>query len=448
MRKLSFKKGLLPRDGLGFSGGRSYSQERILELFTPKEVVVPMLQHIGTPAVPCVAPGSSVEIGSLIGRPTSHISAPVHAGISGIVTAIETIRLPNGAECAAVRIQNDLKRRTVPSLQRRANPEKLSVRDLKKLLLYSGIVGMGGDGYPAAAKCRRAEAAGVHTLFVNGLQCEPYLTSDVHILREHPERVVHGAMAFCSICKAQKVVICIEDKWKQEIDIIETLIERLRPEYQDRELSMTVFKSRFPQGYDKLLIKAVYGIELTENELIEERGGAVVFNASTCAAFWEMAERNQPSCSRIITIAGDLGSDHNVLVPIGTTVSELLEHTPGRGTCKRIVVGGALTGAAISDLNTPVIKTTQGLTLIKMENPRHTSCIHCGSCVEACPVGLLPYMLNRLIELSDTESLIRENIDKCISCGACSYVCPAGAELSARIVRAAHKIRTGRSGTL
>lgn len=445
MKKLSFKKGLLPIDGLDFSRGRALSQERVLEQFTPKEVVIPMHQSIGTPAVPIVHVGSLVSIGQIIGRPTSPVSAPVHASISGTVTAIESIRLPSGIECAAVRIHNDLKRRMDETVQKRSSPENLSPKDLHRLLLFSGIVGMGGEGYPTAAKCLRAQKAGADTLYVNGLQSEPYLTCDIHLMREHAGRVIQGAIALGSVCRVQKIVFCLQDKWKHEIAAMEVAIERFRPAYPDREISLLVFKTRFPQGYDKLLIKAIYQVELTQQQNPEETVGAVIFNVSTCAAFWEKVEKNLPCTSRIVTISGDTTAQRNVLVPIGTSVSELLDRIPGTGTCSRIVIGGALMGVTITNLNTPIIKTTQGITLIRQENPPKVPCIHCGACVEACPVGLLPYLCERLIEISDKDALLHENIETCISCGACSYACPAGIELSAHISRTAHKNRDKRS---
>jgi electron transport complex protein RnfC len=446
MRKFSFIKGILPNDGLDFSGGRDLSQERVLEQFTPKEVLIPLYQSMGTPAVPIVRVGSVVSIGQMIAKPTSPLSAPVHASISGTVTAVETIKLPSGIACDAIRITNDLKRRLDDSVQKRLSPENLLPKDLRRLLLFSGIVGMGGEGYPAAAKCRKAERAGVDTLYVNGLQSEPHLTCDIHLMREHAERVILGAVALGSVCRVQKVVFCIQDKWKQEIDIMSAALYRIRPSYPDRELSLCIFKSRFPQGYDKLMIKALYKTELTMEQSIEDTVHAVVFNVSTCAAFWEKVEKNLPCTSRVVTISVDTTALRNVLVPIGTLVSELLDRIPGTGACIRIVMGGALTGVAVTNLNTPVLKTTQGITLIRQERPQNLPCVQCGYCVEACPVGILPYLCERLIVTEDFETLKHEGIDACISCGACSYACPSGIELSAHIARAAHDKRTMEGG--
>ncbi len=442
MRKFSFIKGVLPNDGLDFSVKRDLSQERVLEQFTPREVLIPLHQSIGTPAAPIVRVGSLVSIGQMIGKPTSQLSAPVHASISGTVAAIEAIKLPNGVVCDAVRITNDLKRRQDDSVQKRSSPENLTPKDLRKLLLFSGIVGMGGEGYPSAAKCSMAQKAGVDTLYVNGLQSEPHLTCDIHLMREHADRVILGAVALASVCRVQKIVFCLQDKSKHEIDVMTAALDRIRPSYPDRELSVIVFKSRFPQGYDKLIIKALYQKELTMEQSIEESVHAVVFNVSTCAAFWEKVEKNLPCTSRVVTVSLDNTALRNILVPIGTLVSELLDRIPGTGSCIRIVMGGALTGVTVANLNTPVLKTTQGITLIRQEKPRTLPCVQCGYCVEACPVGILPYLCEKLIAIEDFETLKYEGIDACISCGACSFVCPCGIELSAHIARAVHRKRT------
>jgi len=441
MKKLSFKQGMLPLDGLDFSKDRVLSGERILEIFTPKIVVLPLLQHLGTPASILVEKGEEVCAGQMIGKPTSPMSVPIHASISGTVYDISSIRLPSGIRCDAVFIRNDLKKRFDPSISRRVDPTSLTPRDLRRLLVMSGIVGMGGEGVPTAVKCTRAAFAGVNILYVNCLQSEPYLVCDIHLIREQTDRLVHGAAALGGVCRVKKIVFCIEDKWVQEIDILRTSLARIRKEYPDRVLDMLVFKSRFPQGYDRLLMQAIYHVEIPMKYSIEEAVGAVVFNAATCTAFWDVAEKNMPCISRIITISGDTMTEKNVLVPIGSLVSDVIERIPGTASCQRIVLGGSLTGVALSNLDTPIIKTTQGITLVRKSHNYSYPCIHCGACVTACPVGLLPYLANRLIDLADTKSLANENIEQCISCGACSYVCPSGIELSAHIARAAHRTR-------
>ena len=197
-------------------------------------------------------------------------------------------------------------------------------------------------------------------------------------------------------------------------------------------------------GCQQLLIKALYGVEVPLGKQPEEVVKAVLFNASTCFAFSEMIEKNQPLTSRIVTISGDTMTGHNVLVPIGPSVAEILERVPGAHSAQRVAWGGAMTGVAIEKLDVPIIKTTAAITIIRKFEPPRTNCIHCGECIGACPVGLSPILLNRLIELGQTESLLAESVEQCIACGACSYVCPAGIELSTNIAKAAHRAR--RSG--
>jgi len=449
MRKLSFRKGLLPIDGLRFAEGRSLAQERVLENFSPKEILVPMLQHVGIPSIPVVTVGTRVDIGQLIGRSASRFGVPIHSGISGVVTEIERISLPNRTTCDAIRIQNDLKRRLHPSVNRREKPERLSVEELRKILLHSGISGMGGEGVSASAKCAQALAAEADTLYVNGLQSEPHLTSDLYLMHERALQVVCGAAAMAVACQISRVVFCIQETWRKEISAVTAVLQDAERLYPSISFSVRVFRARFPQGYDKLIIQAVYGVELRSQESIPRAVKAVIFNVSTCYAFWDMVQRNMPCANRVMTIADEGTSLRNVLVPIGTLISELLERMPGVNSSSRIVIGGALTGVAVTNLDSPVMKTTQGITLIKTNPREKTPCIHCGACVAACPVGLAPYILVRLIDLNEQMVAETKTLSACISCGACSYVCPSGIDLSARIVKAAHRheIRTARKET-
>ena len=441
MKKLTFKTGFMPNDGLDFVHQRKFMREALLEVCSPREVTIPMKQHRGTPCEPVVSVGDEVAMGDLIGAPRDMNGVPVHASISGTVTKIDSIRLPNKVSCKAVTIKNDLRRRVSSKITPRKDYSSLPLSELKKLLWASGICGMGGEGIPTYTKCLRAEKLGVDTLLVNCTQSEPFLSCDLHHIRVNPGKVLQGAMALSGICRVKRVIFCIEDTWTDEIEALKQAIENARSRYMDRHIKVKLFKSRFPQGCQQLLIKALYGVELPLGKDPEEEVSAVVFNCSTCFAFSEMIEKNQPLTSRIVTISGDTITGHNVVVPIGTSVEEILERVPGAHTAQRIAWGGAMTGVAISRLDVPIIKTTTAITIIRKFEPPRTNCIHCGECVGACPVGLSPYLLNRLIELGQTESLKAESVEQCIACGACSYVCPAGIELSTNIAKAAYRTR-------
>ncbi|MBO4495636.1 MAG: RnfABCDGE type electron transport complex subunit C [Clostridiales bacterium] len=441
MKKVTFKKGNLQSDGLDFGRQRKFMREALLEVCSPREVILPMVQHRGTPCDPVVSVGDSVAIGDLVGVPADMKGVPVHASVSGEVTKIDSIRLPNRVSCKAVWIKNDLNRRFSTKIHPRTNVDQLSLAELSKLLWTSGICGMGGEGISTYSKCVKAEKAGVETLLVNATQSEPFLACDLHHLRVNAPRVLQGAMALGGICRVKKVVFCIEDLWVDEIDALNKAITDLRHRYLDKKIEVRLFKTRFPQGCQQLIIKALYGVELPIGKDPEEEVKAVLFNASTCQAFCDMIEKNQPLISRVVTISGDTITGHNVLVPIGTSVSELLERVPGAHTAQRIAWGGAMTGVAIKDLNVPIIKTTAAITIIRKFEPMRMNCIHCGACVGACPVGLSPYLLNRLIEIGQEEAAVSESVEQCIACGACAYVCPAGIELSTNIAKAAHRAR-------
>lgn len=441
MKKLSFKKGWFPTDGLAFAGDTDFPREPVLEIFTPVEIVLPMQQHIGTPAEPTVSVGEYVSVGQMVGKPTSLMSAPVHSGVSGVVTDISSKKYPGRPRSIAITIHNDLKRKQHRSLKERVEPERLTPDELQKLLAYSGVVGMGGKGIPSSAKIFRAKKAGVDTVLVNACQSEPYLTCDIHLLREQTNRVFRGACAIAGACRAKRIVFCLQDKWEVELEVLRDSFDTHNSQHPDREFEIRIFRSRFPQGYEKLLIKAIYDVEMPADKGSEETVKAVVFNTSTCAAFWDMVSKNQPLISRMISISGDTINGHNALVPIGTSVKELLARVPGAKTAHHVVLGGAITGVGLENMDIPIIKTTTGITLIRKFDPTINSCLHCGACVEACPVGLLPYLCHLYVEKNETDMLRLERVDACISCGACSYVCPAGIELSANIARAGSLVR-------
>jgi len=441
MKKYSFIKGFLPFDGLDFIGTHtSLSEERALELFLPKEVLIPLLQHRGNPAELLVKEGDYVRIGQPIGKVKDAPSAPVHASISGTVTSIEQLRLPDGRVSSAVRIESDGKRQYISSVKKNENFLDFTPKILWQLLFQSGIVGMGGEGYSAFYKCQIAEEFGVDTLLINGIQCEPYLTCDSYQLRERSSKVIQGAAALAGVLQIKKIRFCIQDKWMREIEAMYTALQGVETEFLDKEMEILLFRSRYPQGYEKLLCQAVYEKPFDLNKTVEEQYKAVVFNVSTCCAFAEMLEKNLPCVSRIITLSGDQMDKKNIQVPIGTRVSELLAAVP-EAKDANIVLGGAITGVPISDLDMPVMKTTTGITVLQNEIPKPMHCIRCGSCESACPMNLIPHLCERLILGNKEKKLEKLPIEQCISCGACSYVCPSKHSLSYHIARYAHQAR-------
>ncbi len=440
-KKYSFIKSILPENALNFSRRTRYVCESMIERIYPQKIILPMKQHYGVDAIPTVEPGDEVQIGQCVGAPApGTFSVPVHSGISGKVTEIKTITLPNGVTTKAIVIESDRKRTYHPSLRPRQDLN-VDASTAMGIIKSAGIVGMGGEGIPTIAKINRAKKLKVKELLVNCLQSEPYATCDLHRICDTPDYIVMGAVVVAGILGINKIRFLISSDRKLELGYLQNSIDGIKGDHPDLTFEVLHFKERFPQGHFRLIARALYSVELNENDTLEESVGAVLFNCSTLNAVWEAVADNMPFCSRIVSVSGDTTDGHNVLVPIGTPIRDVLSKmSPVFSSC-RIVWGNALTGLSCTDLDTPIIKTTSAITVIKMLESPKTPCIHCGMCYDACPMDITPSICYKLIDSGlDTKAML-ENAYKCIACGACSYVCPAGLDLTGTIASFAAKIK-------
>ncbi len=429
-RRFSFIRSIIPENALNFSRRTRFVRESMIERIYPPRIILPMKQHYGQEAVPIVEVGDTVMIGQCVGAPVpGTFSAPVHSGISGTVTEIKTITLPNGVVTKAVVIESDRKRTNHPSIHPRTNIN-IDAKTVMGIVKNAGIVGMGGEGIPTIYKINRARKYKVNEVLVNCLQSEPYATCDLYRLCETPEYVVMGAVAMAGVIGATKIRFLISESRKMECDFLKNAIETIKAEHPQFQYEVVLFKDRFPQGHFRLVARALYSIELKQNDTLENKCNAVLFNCSTCNSVWEAINDGMPSVNRVVTIAGDTTSSHNVLVPFGTPIKDVLSKmSPVFSSC-RVVWGNALTGLSCTDMDTPMIKTTSAITMIKMIESPKTPCIHCGMCYDACPVDITPNICYNLIENGFDNKAELENAMKCIACGACSYVCPAGINLT------------------
>lgn len=439
----SFHKSFSLDNALDFSKRSSFMQEIILEKVYPTRIILPMKQHYGEPCVPTVEVGEHVLIGQCVGMPApGAFSSPVHSGISGTVTEIKDVRLPNGTACKAVCIESDRKRTFHPSVYPRVDVG-VSGSAVMGIVRDAGIVGMGGEGIPSIAKMIRAKKTGVKELLVNCLQSEPYASSDFYRITESAEYIVMGAVALAGAMNIKKITFLISNKHKNEIAVIQNAMQLTAHRYSGYSFNVKLFEERYPQGYYRLIARALYGKEISENESLEETCGAVLFNSSTVYACWEAIADNIPLVSRVVTVTTEHGHSHNVLAPIGTPVSELLNTINGvSNTNKRIVWGNAFTGITIQDPdNTPIIKTTSGISVYERREFVKSSCIHCGKCAENCPMNLNPSLLYHLIDSGLKDDAESYNASKCFSCGACSYVCPSGLTLTQTVAAFSYSLR-------
>ena len=449
-RRYTFYRGLFTGDVLDFSKRSPFVKEIMFERIYPSKIILPMKMHYGVPAVPVVKVGDSVRIGQCVGVPEKGtFSVPVHSGVSGNVTDISDIRLPNGILTPAITIVSDMKRTRLDSVKPRSG-FKLSATEAIGIIRNAGICGMGGEGIPTAAKMKRARTEAVKDFLVNCLQSEPYSTSDLVAITEYPDYVVLGSLACARAVGASRCVFLISENRREQRESLANAIAKVKNDFRELEIEVKLFRERFPQGYYRLVARALYRKNLALGETLEKSCKAVLFNCSTMLACWEALSDNIPLMSRIVSVTGDASGGHNMLVPIGTPVSELLMNAQDiKNGSDRIIWGNCLTGIEIKDPeNTPIVKTTSVISVVRHNEVPRTPCIHCGLCSECCPMNLSPNTIYEMLNQGLKQKASEEGARDCIACGSCSYVCPSGINLTPAIAGFAAEGRVIESNSL
>ena len=381
---------------------------------TPRQVVIPMQQHIGAPCTPLVKVGDKVKWGQKIGDGEG-LCVPVHASVSGTVIAIEKRPHPTLGTVLAVVIENDYQDTAITS----ALPE--TDEDILHAIREAGIVGMGGAAFPGNAKALAA-MGNVDVLIANACECEPYITADDSLLRTEPEHVLEGMMILEKILHPKRVVLAVEDNKKEAIEKVRAISA------QYPQIEIRILPTRYLQGAEKQLIQSVTGREVLPGKLPVSVGCAV-FNVSTFAAIYRAVRLGMPLTQRIVTISGEaIAKPQNFIVRIGTPFHDLVEAAGGlNDKTERVISGGPMMGMAQSDLSVPVIKATNSiLCLLKDKNgaAENPVCLRCGKCVNACPMLLQPLYLYRYVNANRLDQLEKLNLMDCMECGCCSFTCP------------------------
>jgi electron transport complex protein RnfC len=432
MKLFSFKGGIHPPENKELTENLEIENFKI-----PKEICVPLLQHIGVVLEPLVKVGDRVKKGQKIGDSSGFLSSPVHSPVSGIVKKIEIRPFPVSGRVNTIIIENDYEEETF-EYPKYEDYEKLTKDELLKIVREMGIVGQGGATFPTHIKLNPPKDKKIDVLLINGAECEPYLNADNRLMLEQTEKVVKGIDIFRHILGVKRVVIGIEEN-KEEA------IHKMKEEASKYGMEIAVLKTKYPQGGEKQLIKAVLDREVPSGKLPSEVG-VVVQNTATALSVYEAVIEGKPVIEKVLTVSGlGIKTPKNLRVRIGTQFKEILEYVEiDREKTEKLVMGGPMMGLAQHSEEVPVIKGTSGiLALTKKEmNPyKSRACITCGKCVDACPMNLSPLMYAKLARFQEWEEMDKYDLLDCIECGSCSFVCPANRPLTEGIKIGKAKLR-------
>ena len=399
----------------------------------PETVCIPLRQHIGSACEPLVKVGDAVLMGQKIGDGDAR-SSPVHATVSGTVTAIEEREIPGGERVKCVIIKNDGKDTPAP-MAGHTDWQSLSAKEVAELVRECGIVGMGGAAFPTNSKI--ASTAGkTADVLINACECEPYITSDDTEMCCFTEDVIGGARMLCKLLGAKSSIIAIEDNKPEAIEALRAALT------EDDCVEVRVLPTRYPQGAKKQLILAVTGKEVAPGA----RSGAL-FNVTTTANVYRAVTKGQPLLEKIVTVTGDgVNEPKNMLVRIGTSFADVIKAAGGiKEETKQVIAGGPMMGKGVDTLDVPVVKGTNAILCLTAECDAAADpvCIRCGKCVDVCPMYLQPLYLYRYALAGDKAMLDEYYLNDCMECGCCSFVCPGKLPLTATFVEAKHMLKKG-----
>jgi len=421
----TFARGLHPPDGKALAAAAA-----IEVIASPAEVQVPLLQHTGAPCVPVVKNRQAVAAGDLLGKAEAFVSAAVHAPIAGKVGREARVTLPNGRHVAALSLRADGEQLDGEALRAdvlggewpTTGLEAHAPEQIVQAVRAAGVVGLGGAAFPTHVKLTRNPQRPTEVLLVNGSECEPYLTADYRLMVEAPGPIVTGALLAARAVGAGRVLVAIEDNKPQAVDA-------LRQAAGGTGIEIVPVRTKYPMGGERQLIPAVLGREVPTGGLPLDVG-VVVLNVGTAAAVARAVLRGKPLTHRVVTVSGHgVAHPRNLLVPVGISCRELIDACGGlRDDAARVVAGGPMMGFALGELSTPVTKGTSGITVLtaaEVAQAAEMPCVHCGRCVDVCPLHLVPTRIALAARHRDWELARRYHILACMECGCCAYACPS-----------------------
>lgn len=416
------------RGGVKVAHHKNTAELEVVRIPTPSKVVIPMQQHIGAPCDPVVKVGDEVAVGQLIGDSDKFVSAPIHASVSGTVTAIGDIKMPNGSASKAVTIESDGEMRLWEGIK----PPKVETReDLIKAVRDSGLVGLGGAGFPTHVKLNFPPDKNIDTLVVNAAECEPYITVDYRECMENSWDILSGVYALKELLGFKQVIIAAEDNKPEAFKVLGKIADHDAD--IDDSVKLMVLESKYPQGAEKMMVQSATGRRVPPGKLPADVG-CVVMNVASVAFISRYLKTGKPLVSRSLTVDGSaIAEPKNVRVPVGTDIGEIIDFCGGfKGEPCKILTGGPMMGLAIVGTDLPVLKQNNAILAFTADDAvlkPETDCIRCGRCVAACPMSLMPTNIVKAAKIKDVDALKRAGVTVCMECGSCAFACPAGKPL-------------------
>ena len=425
MAKLTFTGGIHPYDGKDLS-----KDKPIVDILPKGDLVYPLSQHIGAPAVPIVKKGDYVLAGQKIAEAGGFVSAPIYATVSGTVKAIEPHRVVTGDNVMSIVIDNDEKYDEV-TYSALESADGLTKEEIIEKIKEAGIVGMGGAGFPTHVKLSPKEPDKIEYVIANCAECEPYLTSDYRRMIEEPHKLVEGLKIILRLFDNAMGILAVEDN---KLDCIKILKDLTKDE---KRILVKELKTKYPQGSERHLIYAATKRAINSSQLPSD-AGCVVNNVDTIVAIYHAVIEGKPLMQRIVTITGDaINNPQNYRVKIGTNYHELIEAAGGfKVEPEKIVSGGPMMGFGLFDLDVPTTKTASALLCMSKDEVsacEPSACINCGMCAEVCPGRVVPKLLAEYADRGNEEAFVKCNGMECCECGCCSFVCPAKRNLTQSI---------------
>ncbi len=425
----------LIRGGMHLEHSKNTAELDTVIMPPPATVYIPMSQHIGAPASPIVKKGDAVFVGTAIAEAGGFVSVPMHSSVSGTVTDIKELNI-SGAPQKYIIIESDGKMTPDPELK----PFSVnSFKDLADAARLCGLVGLGGAGFPTHVKLSPSKDTEIDTLIINAAECEPYITTDYRECVEGLNDVIEGVYLIKQKLGINRVVIGVESNKPRAIE----LLMKVAADHRDNDDTVKVMKlpSKYPQGAEKVIIYSATGRRLPAGKLPSDVG-CIVMNVTSVATLYRFITTGMPLVSKRLTVDGTaVAEPKNIIAPIGTPISEVLQFVGGidESACT-ILMGGPMMGNAVVSDEAVIEKRNNAITVLKDKKAQPTTaCIRCGRCADTCPMNLYPAMVDTALRLDDKDGLSSLNISYCMECGCCSYVCPAKRPLT-QIMRTAKAI--------